>query len=100
MSKVDVSDPRPYVRRVNLLLLLSALLSALTGAQVGARALPPTVAVSQPAEDAVTARVARASVTGRPIVALPTRPGGAEPIAFVAWRLAAAAPLFASRRRE
>jgi hypothetical protein len=83
---------------VNLLLLLSALLSALTG--VGASARQPQVAqaVAQQARAAVTA--SRPAVAHRPIVLAPSLAvlAGA-PLASVL-HLAAIEPVFASRRRE
>lgn len=85
---------------VNLLLLLSALLSALTGAGVGVRAPQPAVSVARAAAPAVAmpARVAR--VVGVPMAALPTLTAAASGSIARAWRLAAAAPLYLSRRRE
>jgi hypothetical protein len=83
---------------VNLLLLLSALLSALTG--VGASARQPQVAqaVAQQAQAAAT--VSRPAVAHRPLIITPSLATFAtEPVA-VALHIAAAEPLFASRRRE
>lgn len=86
-------------RGVNLLLLLSALLSALAG--VGGHARQPQVAqaLAQPAAQAVSSAAARARAA-RPAVALPTLAASAEkPVALV-FALAAAEPLYAARRRE
>lgn len=82
---------------VNLLLLLSALLSALTGVG-GARVqhIPTVAGASLVAQTAVTA--AR-RVGTRPVQALPSR----RDVAVFAWIRAAvpaAEPLFANRRRE
>ncbi|WP_375392466.1 hypothetical protein [uncultured Sphingomonas sp.] len=83
---------------MNLLLLLSALLSALTGVGAGVRAAQPAVAVTQPAVAAHTSRaVVRAAA--RPAIVLP-RLATLGAVIGVAWRLAPAAPLFLSRRRE
>jgi hypothetical protein len=90
---------RAYVSgHVNLLLVLTALLSALTGASVGARGTQPAVAVAQVAQAAVSARTA---------VARPSRPAAAQPtlrdVAMFALgddRPAPALPPFLSRRRE
>ena len=83
---------------VNLLLLLSALLSALTG--VGASARQPQVAqaVAQQAEAAVTA--SRPAAAHRPVVVAPSLAMLARAPIALALRIAAVEPLFASRRRE
>lgn len=96
---MDVAGPRPYVGRVNLLLLLSALLSALTGAGVGSRVPQVAVTVSRAAESAVAATVKSARVVGLPVVQLPTLLSIAVQTAR-AWRLAPSAPIWLSRRRE
>lgn len=85
---------------VNLLLLLSALLSALTGVQAGARAPQATVSVSQSAEAIGAVSASRVNVAGRPALALPIRAAMVPADVRVAWRLHAPVPLFASRRRE
>lgn len=88
----------PMSDRVNVLLLLSALLSALTGVGAGVRATQPAVAVTQPAVAAQTGRaVVRAAA--RPAIVLP-RLATLGAVIGVAWRLAPAAPLFLGRRRE
>lgn len=97
---MDVVGPHPYVRRVNLLLLLSALFSVLTGAQAGARVAPAPVAVSRTAERAVADRAVRATMSGRPVVALPDVTQVASAGVARAWRLLAAVPPFTGRRRE
>ena len=86
--------------RVNLLLLLSALLSALTGVQAGARAPQATVAVTQATQVAASARAVRATVAGRPVVTVPTLLANAIAPLLPSWNLVAVEPLFLSRRRE
>ncbi|WP_425229774.1 hypothetical protein [Sphingomonas sp.] len=84
---------------MKLLLLLSALLSALTGAGGPARAMQTPVAVSRVAEKAAVQRITGLAAHGRPIQALPVLrrdDGGAA----AAWVFAPATPLYASRRRE
>ncbi len=94
---MDDSHPRIYVVAVNLLLLLSALLSALTGAVGGARAPQPAVAVARVAEIAVT-QVA-AATTVRPVAGLPDIVT-VRVMTGAAWALVLPVPLFLSRRRE
>lgn len=83
---------------VNLLLLLSALLSALTG--VGGSARQPQVAqaVAQQARAAVTA--SRPAAAHRPVAAAPSLAMLAAAPFVSALRLTVSEPLFASRRRE
>jgi hypothetical protein len=83
---------------VNLLLLLSALLSALTGVG-GARGTPAPRAVCARSVEVCAARATTALVAIRPMQALPG-PGGSRAGTGTALVLAAAVPLFASRRRE
>lgn len=85
---------------MNLLLLLSALLSALTGGGSAMRTPAAAHAVASAAA-VVEAQVRPAAVASRPQQALPTL------VASAAWGLAAAAPavapgepLYARRRRE
>jgi hypothetical protein len=85
---------------VNLLLLLSALLSALTGAGVAARAPQVAVAVSRTAVTAATPAVVPARRAGLPVMTLPVPADVAAIEVAPAWRLAPAAPLYLSRRRE
>ena len=87
------------LRNVSLLLLLSAMLSALAGVGGTARVAQPTAAV-QVAAAVVATRVTAAAVTGRPVVALPTRLAARSGPASASWQLAAPAPLYLSRRRE
>lgn len=84
---------------MNLLLLLSALLSALTGVGAGVRAPQVARAVAGAAGKVTVAapRVLRASV--RPAQGLPAIRAVAD-FAGVANCLAAAEPIWASRRRE
>lgn len=85
-------------RAVNLLLLLSALLSALSGAQGQARVASTPVAVARSAERAVE-RVAKTIVSGRLTAAVL----GARSVAAAlpaSWVLAPAQPIYLSRRRE
>lgn len=82
---------------VNLLLLLSALLSALSGVGIGSR-VPPAVAVERIAETAPTNRVCVRTAT-RPR-ATPFRLTALLAVFGSAWRIAPAAPRFLNRRRE
>ena len=84
---------------VNLLLLLSALLSALSGFGTGVRPAQAAVAVSRVAEPSVSARRLATSPSTRPAFVLPVRTDVAS-ITGPVWRLAPAAPLYLSRRRE
>ncbi len=85
---------------MTLLLLISALLSALTGGSDGvARAVAPQavsrgVAVSDIAAPAVRISTARPANIPAPLPAL------AAAVALPAFHLAAIVPLFAERRRE
>jgi hypothetical protein len=97
---VDATARRPYVRPVNLLLLLSALLSALTGVGGVARAGQAPVAVSRTAEITARAPISRAAIAGRPIATLPSLPTLAVAFELPAPRLSAAVPLWLNRRRE
>ena len=98
-ATVDARGSSPYVRVVtNLLLLLSALLSALTGVSAGGRAVEPR---------AVAERVVSAPVASR-IAVSPRRPASvAAPVAVIALARvtlppppATLAPLYLLRRRE
>lgn len=97
---VDVRGVRPYVARgMNLLLLLSALLSALTGVDTRARGIDRAPAVAE--------RVVAAAREGR-VVAARQRLADPLPAPGVLARVRVAlpeaprpvAPLFLSRRRE
>ena len=87
-------------RVVRLLLLLSAMLSALSGAGIGARAPQVAVAVNSVAIVAASSRVARVAVAGRPLGPVPGLADVAGGVAFVAWQLAGSAPLYLNCRRE
>ena len=85
---------------VNLLLLLSALLSALTGGASAMRAPTAAHAVAQVAA-AVEARALPAGIASRPQQPLPTRIAAARHRVVVpATAPASAEPLYARRRRE
>lgn len=83
---------------MNLLLLLSALLSALTGAVSSGRA--PTVAHAAVAAASIRAEVAGTarSIASRPLQPLPELRTVA--LSLVAVAASPAVPLYASRRRE
>ena len=85
---------------MNLLLLLSALLSALTGVGGGVRGQQAVQAVAERSVTvAASARVARAA-TIRPLAAVPTPASQAPGVALAVFALRPVAPIFASRRRE
>lgn len=85
--------------RVNLLLLLSALLSALTG--VGGSVRQPQVAQAVAQQARVTAQAtARRDVAARPAQQLPGLAAVALAPLASALALVAREPIFASRRRE
>lgn len=84
--------------RVNLLLLLSALLSALTG--IGGSARQPQIAQAVAQEKARPAAAIRAVLLTRPVQAVASRVASAlAPVSRV-WALRPAEPVFAGRRRE
>lgn len=85
-------------RRVNLLLLLSALLSALTGVTGSVRARDVPQAVAAQARTGEVAR--RRAVATRPAAVRPALAASAAAPAARAFTLRAIAPLYASRRRE
>jgi hypothetical protein len=85
---------------VNLLLLLTALLSALTGVQAGARVPQAAVTVTQAPHAVTNVLAVPATVAGRPVAALPALPVSALAPVATDWNLTAAVPLFLSRRRE
>jgi hypothetical protein len=96
---MDVVGLRSYVTiRMNLLLLLSAMLSALTGAVASGRGERQQSAVFARVETQ-RAEPARTAVASLRPDAGPLRPSpmAARPASF---RLSAIEPLFASRRRE
>ena len=84
--------------RVNLLLLLSALLSALSG--VGASARQPQVAQAVAQQARVAAPRLAAAPATRPALVLPGLAALAVAPAARGWTLAAIEPAFATRRRE
>lgn len=88
--------------RLNLLLILSALLSALTGAAAGGRV--PEVRLHQAAASVSLASVAASTVEGRVIRhPAPAGPGRVSPAPLISIRtidIAGIIPLYMSRRRE
>jgi hypothetical protein len=100
---VDDGLAAPYAgRRMNLLLLLSALLSALTGVAGGVRAQPAAAQVmAAETRRALPAAARQARLASRPVVALPVLASLAE--AAIAIVPAFAPPsllLTTGRRRE
>lgn len=94
---MDDAGRRPYIGRVNLLLLLSALLSALTSVGVGTRTPQiPAVVVSRSVETAVAVQASPVRVSHQAFVTVPPLKV-AQPLA---WQLLPAVPLYLSRRRE
>jgi len=85
--------------RVNLLLLLSALLSALTG--IGGSARPPQLAQAVAQEKAARPVAARRAVSpARPAQVMATLAALARGWSGPRWSLVRTEPLFAGRRRE
>lgn len=99
-SPVDERRRRAYVPgAMRVLLFLSVLLSALTGAGAGARVPNPAQAVAGRSVQALVAAPVRQAVRTRPAASLPApKTLGAAPGADLA--LPASEPLWASRRRE
>ncbi|SFN77164.1 hypothetical protein [Sphingomonas sp. OK281] len=97
--RLDERHDTPYVRPcMNLLLLLSALLSALTGAVPGVRG-QSAQAVAQGSVCSQSVAATPAKVLVRPVSGLPTLPHIA--VADVLRTIAVvASPLWAERRRE
>ena len=85
---------------MNLLLLLSALLSALTGVGGGVRGGQAVQAVAERQAMAETAIAVARARTNRPAAALPTLTAQAVPVALAMFPVHPATPLYASRRRE
>ncbi len=98
---MDCSCLPAYVRlRMNLLLLLSALLSALSGLGVNVRAPVAVQAVAGVAAASPAVRAADRTAATRPVAGLP----GLAQVAVARWAkavpLPAAIPLWTTRRRE
>lgn len=88
------------VRALNLLLLLSALLSAMTGiGSARGEAAPASAVCACAAKACATSQTVR-SVAHRPAVTVASIAETALAPLAGAWPLPAAEPLFASRRRE
>ena len=87
--------------RVNLLLLLSALLSAITGVGIGARTQDRAPTVAEGALNAVRTAAAPRPVAARPALVVPTLAAASAMIAIASpFLLAAREPAYATRRRE
>ena len=84
---------------MNLLLLLSALLTAITGVVGGTRAPQVAQAVSGAAQGAAVADARVKLVAMRPVQGIPSVQAVA-PAAGAALTFASAEPIWASRRRE
>lgn len=85
---------------MNLLLLLSALLSALTGVGSGVRSGQAVQAVAERSATAVATVAVAPARTIRPVAGLPTLAEQALPVALATFAVRPVAPIFASRRRE
>ncbi|MCD2315876.1 hypothetical protein LQ954_06910 [Sphingomonas sp. IC-11] len=85
---------------MNLLLLLSALLSALSGVGASVRSQDRAQAVAEGSLTTTATAHAPRLLAQRPRTALPTLREAALPGEVRALTLVAAEPLFASRRRE
>lgn len=86
--------------RVNLLLLLSALLSALTGVGATAPAQDRAPTVAEGSVNAARAAATARRLTTRPTATLPTLHASAAAAITPALPLAPREPLYATRRRE
>lgn len=98
-ARLDAARRSAYIAAVNLLLILSALLSALGGVFVGS---PVTTA---PVEHSIgeqrAAAIAPASIRSRrPAFALPALPRVAAPVRIATVAAVPGVALFAERRRE
>lgn len=98
---MDDGDGRAYVvPPMNLLLLISALLSALTGVAGAVRAPQVAQAAVGTTEAAVKASPRPSAVASRPVQASPTLASVLVIGPGVTAMVAATAPLWADRRRE
>lgn len=86
--------------KMNLLLLLSALLSALTGGGASARVAGAPAAAFAERVIAPSAAPAEVAVTRRPAAGLPSRRAVTRSPLIRAFALPRPVPLFLSRRRE
>ncbi|GGB33327.1 hypothetical protein GCM10011380_23480 [Sphingomonas metalli] len=85
---------------MNLLLLLSALFSALSGLGAGARAPAAVQTVAEASVARPAARPARPALSVRPVAERPRLAMSAVMPRIVAQPVVATVPLWASRRRE
>ncbi len=100
-SGLDGRGAIPYVRtRMNLLLLLSALFSALAGVGGAVRAPDAVQAVAGTSVTRNAPVAAIRAVTARPVTMLPTLDAVARSVGAPEFAPVAATPIWATRRRE